>query len=224
LEENLSPKDKALRGNIRRGEAYHEAGHAVISVVVGQNVESVSIRTKGTDYRAVCRSTTTGLKIPGKDTTIPFPGQALNWATSTLAGETAMSKKTDITYPPASWEELMEECESLEESCNPDELECYDAIKVRNFCKRAAFWGQLLTSGIPDELPDEIPLEEILSIFPPSTEEEAFELAFEAAEKSVNRCWPAIENVAERLIEVGYLTGEKVEEIVLNSGLLKEAN
>src|SRR3954470_2192256 len=89
LEEKLSPEDKARSEKIRLSIACHEAAHAVTSVIAGQNVEYASIRTEGTDYRAVCRSTTTGLKIPGKDTTIPFVGRYTDLA---LSGKTLKSR------------------------------------------------------------------------------------------------------------------------------------
>jgi hypothetical protein len=70
-----------------------------------------------------------------------------------------------------------------------------------------------------DELPEDAPP------LPPSlprTGEEAYELALSAAERRVNLCWPEITNVAERLMEVGYLTGEEVEDIVFGSTTLEE--
>ena len=54
---------------------------------------------------------------------------------------------------------------------------------------------------------------------PPRIAKEVYEVALEVAEHRVNRYWPAATNVAEKLMEVGYLTGEQVEEIVNGSEL-----
>ena len=56
---------------------------------------------------------------------------------------------------------------------------------------------------------------------PPRTAKEAYEVALEVAEHRLNLYWPAITNVAEKLMEVGYHTGEQVEEIVDGSELLQ---
>ena len=69
-----------------------------------------------------------------------------------------------------------------------------------------------------DELSEDAPT------LPPSlprTGEEAYELALSTAEQKINLYWPEITNVAEKLMEVGYLTGEEVEEIILGSTTLK---
>ena len=52
---------------------------------------------------------------------------------------------------------------------------------------------------------------------PPRTAKEAFEVALRAAEERVNSNWPTIANVAEKLMDAGYLTGDEVEEIVFSS-------
>jgi hypothetical protein len=51
----------------------------------------------------------------------------------------------------------------------------------------------------------------------PRTAKEAFEVALRAAEERVNTNWPAITNVAEKLMDASYLTGDEVEEIVSSS-------
>lgn len=51
----------------------------------------------------------------------------------------------------------------------------------------------------------------------PSTGEEAFEIVLREAKSLVDSYWWAITAVAERLIEVGYLSGEEVQEIVFGS-------
>ena len=56
----------------------------------------------------------------------------------------------------------------------------------------------------------------------PRTGKEAFELAPRVAEYRVNLYWPEITNVAQKLMEVGYLTGEEVEAIVSGSTTLEE--
>ena len=86
-------------------------------------------------------------------------------------------------------------------------------MTVREFCEAAALLGQMVRMPASDELQDDaLPLPQI-----PSTGEEAFEIALRDAERLVDSYWWAITAVAEMLIEVGYLSGEEVQEIVFGS-------
>ena len=121
-----------------------------------------------------------------------------------------MWREAGKTYPWDSWGKVIEECEEIEELGDPDELES-DTIQIRKYCEAAAVFGRMVKMPTPDELPKDGPP---LPPPPPKTGEEAFEAALRAAEHRVNLYWPTIENVAEKLMQIGYLTGEEVEEIV----------
>jgi hypothetical protein len=129
-----------------------------------------------------------------------------------------MWRESGKTYPQDSWEKIIEECKEIEELDDPCEPEC-DTVQIHKYCEAAALFGQMVRMPSSDELPkDASPLPPS----PPRTGEEAFELALSAAGHRVNLCWPEITNVAERLMEVGYLTGEEVEDIVFGSTTLEE--
>jgi hypothetical protein len=206
---------KPSREEIRRSGAYHEAAHAVVDMAEGHTVRYVSIETEGTDYRDICVTSVDHCDVPGVGL-IPAPWQALGHAISTIAGNVAMWREfgKTRTYPWDSWEKIMKECAEIEELGDPDELEC-DTTKIREYCEAAALFGQTVKMPTPDEVPEGAPPP------PPSlrTAKEAYEVALERAEHRVNVYWPVITNVAEKLMEVGYLTGEQVEEIVDGSEL-----
>jgi hypothetical protein len=199
---------------LMRSMAYHEAAHAVIYVMHGKTIRDVFITT---EYGG-CVTDLDHLNIPGDP--VPLPWQALGRTVAVLAGDIAMHKQAGQVYPWRSWGELVERSEELERSGDSDDLENDDITKVRRYCKIAAGFGMWMKMSLPAELPEGMPPLQL----PPSTPEEAFEQALSAAEQRVDVCWPAIEDVAERLVEVGHLTGEEVEEIVMNSGMLEEAD
>ncbi len=125
-----------------------------------------------------------------------------------------MWRESGATYPKDSWEMIIEECKEIEES---DEEESDDSVMlvgdtmgIRMYCEAAAVCGQMVKMPTPDELPEGTPPLPPL----PRTAKEAYEVALKVAEDRVNVYWPVITNVAEKLIEVGYLTGEQVKEIV----------
>ena len=196
---------------IRRSGAYHEAAHAVVDVVLGHTVRYVSIETEGTDYRDECVTSVNHMEFPGMGF-IPVPWEASGHAIATIAGNMAMWREGGKPYPWDSWQEITRDCEDIEYIGDPD-LEESDTMAIRMYCETVALLGhmaieiapELLTEGAP-------PLPQI-----PSTGEEAFEIALRDAESLVDSCWWAITAVAERLIEVGYLSGEEVQEIVFGS-------
>ena len=141
---------------------------------------------------------------------IPVPWEALGNATSTLAGEVAAWREAGKPHPWNSWQQLLRECEDIEEL--EDALGDLhepepDAVKIRKYCEIAAsFLSRPMMPG-PDEMPEGTP----------STGEQAFAVALREAERLVDQYWWAITAVSERLMEVGYVSGEKVEEIVFGS-------
>lgn len=193
---------------IRRSGAYHEAAHAVAHVVLGHTVRYVSIETEGTDYRDICLTAVKRMEYPGVGL-IPLPWEALGHAIATIAGNMAMWREAAKPYPWETWEAIISNCEDIEALDDPDELE-NDTMAIREYCDAAALLGQFARVPAPDEVPEGAPP------FPrmPSTGEEAFELALREAERLVDSYWRAITAVAERLMEVGYLSGEGVQEIV----------
>lgn len=214
--ESARDENDEIREKLRREIAYHEAGHAVFHIMQGTTVHYVSIWADGPDYRGSCRSDIRCIVTP--DGYVVLPWQALDRAVATLAGDIAMWKQAGETYPWGSWEELIEQIEELEGRDDSDESEIKDLTNIRYFCKTGADFGQFLEINSRDDLPEEMD-----SALPPSTPEEAFEQALSAAEQRVDLSWPAIEKVAERLMEVGRLSGDEVEEIVMNSGLFEQA-
>jgi len=120
--------------------------------------------------------------------------------------------KTEISLWD-SWERLVQECEEIEELDDPEELE-NDAMEIRKYCEAAAVFGQMVKMPTPDEVPEGAPP---LSPPPLRTAKEAFEVALRAAEERVNSNWPTISNVAEKLMDAGYLPGDEVKEIVASS-------
>jgi hypothetical protein len=190
---------------IRRGGAYHEAAHAVVDVALGHTVRYVSIWTPGTDYRDVCRKAVNHMTREGVGP-VPVPWEALGHAISTMAGNMAMWRVDgEPSHPWDSWQKIIKDCEEIEASGDPDLLES-DTMSIREFCEVAARWGQKARMPASDELI-------------PSTGEEAFEAALRGAEDFVDEYWSEIRAVAEKLMEVGCLTGEQVEEIVFGSDL-----
>src|SRR5215216_3671322 len=133
----------------------------------------------------------------------------LGHAIATIAGNMAMWREAAKPYPWETWEAIISNCEDIEALDDPDELE-NDTMAIREYCDAAALLGQFARVPAPDEVPEGAPP------FPrmPSTGEEAFELALREAERLVDSYWRAITAVAERLMEVGYLSGEGVQEIV----------
>jgi hypothetical protein len=199
------------REQIRRSGAYHEAAHAVVGVLEGHTVRYVSIVTEGTNNQDICVSAVNHHNLAGVGL-IPTPWEALGHAIATLAGNMAMWRefgKIEIS-PRDSWERLVQECEEIEELDEPEELE-NDAMEIRKYCEAAAVFGQMVKMPTPDELLEGSPP------LPPRTAKEAFEVALRAAEEKVDTNWPAITNVAEKLMDAGYLTGDEVKEIVANS-------
>jgi hypothetical protein len=187
----------------RRNGAYHEAAHAVVDVEVGHTVRYVSIGTPGTNYEDVCRTAVNHITREGVDP-IPVPWEALGHAISTMAGNMAMWRVAgEPSHPWDSWQKIIKDCEEIEASGDPDLLEG-DTMSIHEFCEAAARWGQMVRVPASDE-----PI--------PSTGEEAFEAALRGAEYFVDEYWSKITAVAEKLMEVGYLTGEQVEEIVFGS-------
>jgi hypothetical protein len=193
---------------LRRSGAYHEAAHAVADVVLDHTVRYVSIETEGTDYRDTCVTAVNHMEFPGLGL-IPEPWQALGHAIATIAGNMAMAREVAKPYPWETWEAILSDCEDIEALGDPDEAE-NDTTMIREYCEAAAHLGQFATVPAPDELPEGAPpLPRI-----PSTGEEAFEMALREAEPLVDAYWGEITAVAEKLMEVGYLSGEEVEEIV----------
>jgi hypothetical protein len=185
---------------MRRLGAYHEAAHAVVDVIEGHTVRYVSLRTEGTDYQDICVTSVNHLNIPGVGL-IPAPREALGHAIATIAGNMAMWREAGKTYPWDSWEKVLEECEQIEELDDPDQLDG-DDIEIRKYCEAAALFGQRVKMPTADEVPDDaLPL----LPQPPKTGKVAFELALKQAKHRVDRYWPAIRNVAEKLRQVGYL-------------------
>lgn len=83
-------------------------------------------------------------------------------------------------------------------------------MKVREYCEAAARFKQMVKMPASDELPEDAPpLPQM-----PSTGREVFETALREAECLLVAYWETIAAVAERLMEKGYLTGDKVEAIV----------
>jgi hypothetical protein len=196
---------------IRRSGAYHEAAHAVVGIVLGHAVRYVSIWTEGTDYRDTCVTAVNHMEFPGVGL-IPIPWEASGHAISTIAGNMAMWREAGKPYPWDSWQEITRECEDIEALGDPDETE-NDTMKIRNYCEAAALLGQMARVPASDELPEGAPpLPQI-----PRTGEEAFEIALRDAQGLVDSYWWEITAVAARLIEVGYVSGEEVQEIVFGS-------
>jgi hypothetical protein len=196
---------------IRRSGAHHEAAHAVVDIVLGHTVRYVSIWTEGTDYRDICVTAVNHVECPGVGL-IPTPWEASGHAISTIAGNMAMWREAGKPYPWDSWQEITRDCEDIEALGNPDENE-NDTMKIRKYCEAAALLGQMARVPASDELPEGAPpLPQI-----PSTGEEAFEIALRDAEGLVDSYWWEITVVAARLIEVGHVSGEEVQEIVFGS-------
>jgi hypothetical protein len=196
---------------IRRSGAYHEAAHAVVAVVLGHTVRYVSIETEGTDYRDICVTAVNHMEFPGMGL-IPVPWDASGHAIATIAGNMAMWREAGKPYPWDSWQEITRECEDIEELGDLDETE-NDTMTIRKYCEIAALLGQMARVPASDELPEGAPpLPQI-----PSTGEEAFEIVLREAKSLVDSYWWAITAVAESLIEVGYVSGEEVQEIVFGS-------
>jgi hypothetical protein len=192
----------------RRRGAYHEAAHAVADIVLDHTVRYVSIETEGTDYQDECVTAVNHMEFPGLGL-IPEPWQALGHAIATIAGNMAMWREAAKPYPWETWEAIISDCEDIEALGDPDEAES-DTMGIRKYCEAAALLGQFATVPAPDELPEGAPpLPQILS-----TGEEAFEAALREAERFVDSHWWEITAVAEKLMEVGYLSGEEVQEIV----------
>ncbi len=124
----------------RRRGAYHEAAHAVVDVMLDNTVRYVSIETEGTDYQDNCVTAVTPMESEGMGL-IPVPRQALGLATSTLAGNMAMSRVAGKPYPRESWQDITRECEEIEELGDPELLES-DVMKVRKYCEAAALIPQ----------------------------------------------------------------------------------
>jgi hypothetical protein len=195
--------DRAKRiEEIRRGGAYHEAAHAVIDVALDHTVRYVSIWTPGTDYRDVCVRSVNYMPFKGVGR-IPVLWEAFGYAISTFAGNMAMWRVDGEPYPWDSWQKIIKDCKEIEASGDPDLLEG-DTMSIHEFCEAAARWGQMVRVPASDELI-------------PSTGEEAFEAALRETECLVDEYWSEIRAVAEKLMEVGCLTGEQVEEIVFGS-------
>jgi hypothetical protein len=202
---------RSPREEYRRSSAYHEAAHAVLDVVLGHTVRYVSIWTEGTDYRDICVTAVNHVECPGVGL-IPTPWEASGHAISTIAGNMAMWREAGKPYPWDSWQEITRDCEDIEALGNPDENE-NDTMKIRKYCEAAALLGQMARVPASDELPEGAPpLPQI-----PSTGEEAFEIALRDAEGLVDSYWWEITVVAARLIEVGHVSGEEVQEIVFGS-------
>lgn len=202
---------------IRRSAAYHEAAHAVVGLTEGHTLRYVSIWTEGTDYRDICVSAVNYQVIPGVGD-VPVPQEALGHAIASIAGTMAESRAEGKNYPWDTWEKIIEYCEELEECNDPDLLED-DFLEIREYCEGYALFGQMLQMPKPDELSEDAPsLWPVLSV----TAKEAFELALEAAEHRVNGCWSEIEDVAEKLMQDGYLSGDEVTEIVFGSAISQE--
>lgn len=201
---------------VRRSGAYHEAAHAVVDVLEDHTVRYVSIGTEGTAYRDICVTAVNYYDWPGVGL-VPAPWQALGHAISAIAGDMAAWREAGKTYPYDSWEKILQECEEIAELGDPDMLHD-DTIEIRKYCKAAALFGQTVRMPTPDELQEgalSLPLP------PPRTAQEAFEEALRATEEIVNSYWPEITNVAHKLMETGYLTGEEVEEIMVRSRALE---
>jgi hypothetical protein len=208
---NRSPREE-----YRRHSAYHEAAHAVVDVVLGHTVRHVSIETEGTDYRDVCRTSVNHMEFPGVGY-IPVPTGATGHAIASIAGLMADCREAGIPYPYDSWQEIVRECEEAEEAVGDDLYDPDDPsqlwgdyMDILAYCQVAALLGKMARY---DNWPDDAPPPPRI----PSTGEEVFEVALEEAERLVDSCWRAITAVAERLMEVGYLAGEEVLEIVVGS-------
>ena len=208
---NRTPREES-----RHFSAYHEAAHGVVDVVLGHTVRYVSIETEGTDYRDVCVTAINHMEFPGVGF-IPVPTGATGHAIATIAGFMADCREAGIPYPFDSWQEIVRACEEAEEAVgdelyDPDDpFQLWgDTMDIRVYCEVAALLGQMVTY---DNLPDGAPPPPRI----PSTGEEVFEVALEEAERLVDTCWRAITAVAERLMEVGCLSGEEVLEIVFGS-------
>jgi hypothetical protein len=203
---NRSPREE-----IRRSGAYHEAAHAVVDIVLCHTVRYVSIETEGTDYRDVCRTSVNHMEFPGMGL-IPLPWEALGHAIATIAGNMAMWREGGKPYPWDSWQEIVRDCEEIELLGDPD-LEESDTMAIRMYCETATLLGRMVIEPAPELLTEGAPPLPPL----PSTGEEAFKIALREAESLVDSYWWAITAVAERLMEVGYLSGEEVLEIVVGS-------
>jgi hypothetical protein len=193
----------------RRNGAYHEAAHAVVDVALDHTVRYVTIWTPGTNYRDVCVTTVNHMTREGADP-IPVPWEAFGHAIATMAGKVAMWRVAgEPSYPWDSWQKILEDCEEIEELGDPDLLEG-DDMSTHEFCEAAALWGQRVRVPAVDELPEgALPVPQILC-----TGEEVFEAAGRETERLVDEYWSEIVAVAERLMKVGHLTGEQVEEMV----------
>jgi hypothetical protein len=207
------------REDRRRSAAYHEAAHAVIHVVNGDTVSYVTIETPGTDYKDLCKGIGRFESVP-RGGIFPAPDKSLDYAVATLAGNIAEGTQAGETNHWGSWEELNEVCDMLEKCRGSYGVDSKDIINVRKYCEAAALWGQqeqrfLLSPGYqPKYAPPP----------PPSTEEDAYVEALEIAEQKVHLWWATIENVAEKLMEIGHLTGKEVEEIVSDSSNTLESD
>jgi hypothetical protein len=211
---NRSPREE-----YRRSSAYHEAAHAVLDVVLGHTVRYVSIETEGTDYLDVCRTSVNVMKFAGVGY-IPEPTGATGHAIATIAGLMADCREAGIPYPYDSWQEIVRECEEAEEAVGDDLYDPDDPFQlwgdymdIRAYCEAAALLGKMPIEIAPELLTEGAPPPPRI----PSTGEEVFEVALRETEQLVDSCWWAITAVAERLIEVGYLSGEEVLEIVVGS-------
>jgi hypothetical protein len=129
-------------------------------------------------------------------------------------------REAGIPYPYDRWQEIVRDCEEREEFggdelYDPDDpLQLWgDTMNIREYCEAAALLGRMPLEIAPELLTEDAPpLPRI-----PSTGEEVFEVALEEAGRLVDSFWWAITAVAEKLIEVGYLSGEEVLEIMLGS-------
>jgi hypothetical protein len=183
----------------------------VVDVVLGHTVRYVSIETEGTDYRDECVTAINHVEYPYMGL-IPVPSEASDHAIATIVGNMAMCREAGKPNPWDSWQELISDCEYIEYIGDPDEMNS-DTMMVRKYCELAALEGHLARVPASDELSEGAPpLPQI-----PSTGEEAFEIVLREAKSLVGSYWRTITAVAESLMEVGFLSGEEVREIVFGS-------
>lgn len=190
--------------------AYHEAAHAVFDYRDGLPVRYVSVDTDGSGARQdICVSAR-----PVE----PLAYQCVEFAGGLLAAEWSAYKRRGRDLPVRPFEEFAEEVYDMEE----DDWEYQEAtglypdeVSAMRLLERAA---RLNEAMLPHTDYSRIPEGEREPFVAADKRMATVEGCYEAACRHGLFCldveWTFIQAVAARLFETGYLTGEKVEEII----------